>query len=177
MIINTRNKSYDSKVKYDPPRTSSIPSSSSPTSTVKDTKTLENQGVISPLPSSKHNILNQLTSIKDDVTLMDMVSIPEKQKHLKTFMEGKDSTITILFEDIKEEDSSVNKVGVNIFRHPVKNPPFFIYVNIMEKIAHCCLIDGASVPRVMLKIIMEEIGLSCTNENARSMLSYNSLQQ
>jgi hypothetical protein len=29
----------------------------------------------------------------------------------------------------------------------------------------------------MSKIIMEEIGLSCTNKNARSMLSYNSLQQ
>jgi ribonuclease HI len=47
----------------------------------------------------------------------------------------------------------------------------------MDKIAHCCLIDGGSGPSVMSKIIMEELGLSCTNENARSMLSYNSLQQ
>jgi hypothetical protein len=29
----------------------------------------------------------------------------------------------------------------------------------------------------MSNIIMEEIGFYCTNENARSMLSYNSLQQ
>jgi hypothetical protein len=29
----------------------------------------------------------------------------------------------------------------------------------------------------MSNIIMEEIGLSCTNENSRSMLSYNSQQQ
>jgi hypothetical protein len=47
----------------------------------------------------------------------------------------------------------------------------------MDKIAHCCLIDDGSGPSVMSKIIMEEIGLSCTNENAKSMLSYNSLQQ
>jgi len=47
----------------------------------------------------------------------------------------------------------------------------------MEKIAHCCLIDGGSGPSVMSKIIMEELGLSCTNENEISMLSYNSLQQ
>jgi hypothetical protein len=47
----------------------------------------------------------------------------------------------------------------------------------MDKIAHCCLIDGGSGPSVMSKIIMEELGLSCTNENSRSMLSYNSLQQ
>jgi ribonuclease HI len=32
-------------------------------------------------------------------------------------------------------------------------------------------------PSVMSKIIMEELGLSCTNENAKSMRYYNSLQQ
>jgi hypothetical protein len=47
----------------------------------------------------------------------------------------------------------------------------------MDNIAHCCLIDGGSGPSVMSKIIMKELGLSCTNENARSMISYNSLQQ
>ena len=47
----------------------------------------------------------------------------------------------------------------------------------MDKIAHCCLIDGGSGPSVMSKIIMEELGFSYTNENARSMLSYNNLQQ
>jgi hypothetical protein len=29
----------------------------------------------------------------------------------------------------------------------------------------------------MSKIIMEELGLSCTNENSKSMLSYNRQQQ
>jgi ribonuclease HI len=78
---------------------------------------------------------------------------------------------------VNEEDLSVNKVGVHNFRYLVKNTPFYIFVKIMDKIAHCCLIDGGSGPSVMSKIIMEEIILSCTNENARSMLSYNSLQK
>ena len=47
----------------------------------------------------------------------------------------------------------------------------------MDNIAHCFLIDGGSSPSVISKIIMEELGLSCNNENSRSMLSYNSLQQ
>jgi hypothetical protein len=47
----------------------------------------------------------------------------------------------------------------------------------MDNIAHCCLIDGGSGPSVMSKIIMEELGLSCINKNARSMLSYNILQK
>ena len=47
----------------------------------------------------------------------------------------------------------------------------------MDKISQCCLIDGGSGPSVMSKIFMEELGLYCTNENAKRMLSYNSLQQ
>jgi hypothetical protein len=105
-----------------------------------------------------------------------MVVVAEQQKHLKNFMEGKASIVANLSEEVDEEDSHVNKVGVHNFRHPIKKNPFYIFVNIMYKIAHCCLIDGSSGPSVMSKIIMEELGLSCTNENARSTLSYNSLQ-
>jgi hypothetical protein len=92
-------------------------------------------------------------------------------------MEEKSSVVANLSEEVNEEDSSVNKVGVHNFKYPVKNPPFCISVKIMDKISHCCLIDGGSGPSVMSNIIIEEIGLSCTNENARNILSYNSLQQ
>ena len=91
-------------------------------------------------------------------------------------MEGKYSIVSNLSEEVDEEDLFVNKVGVHNFIHPIKNPPFYIYVNIMDKISHCCLIDGGSSPSVMSKIIMEYLGLSFTNENAKSMLSYNILQ-
>jgi hypothetical protein len=181
MIINTRNKYYSLKGKYDPPRTSSSPSSSSPVSTVQVTKTPDSQGTPPPppplFPPSKYNILNQLANIKFDSTLLHMVVIPEKQKHLKHFMEGKNSTISNLSEEVDEDDSTVNKVGVNNFRHSVKNPVFFISVKIMDKISHFCLIDGVSGPSAMSKIIMEELGLSCTNENVIRIISYNSLQQ
>jgi hypothetical protein len=120
MIINTRNKSYASKGKYDPPRTSSSPSSSSPAATVQITKTLDNKRTSSPLPSSKYNILNQLVNTKADSSLLDMVSVPEQQKHLKHFMEGKTSTVANISEEVDEEDSTVNKVGVNNFRHSIK---------------------------------------------------------
>jgi hypothetical protein len=47
----------------------------------------------------------------------------------------------------------------------------------MDRMVHCFLLDGGSSPSFMSKIIMEELGLSCTNENSRSMLSYNNKQQ
>jgi ribonuclease HI len=92
-------------------------------------------------------------------------------------MEGKDFVVANISEEVDEEDSSINKVGVHNFRYPVKKTPFYISLKIMDNIVHCCLIDGGSGPSVMSKIIMEELGLSCTNKNARSMLSYNRLQQ
>jgi hypothetical protein len=53
MIINTRNKSYAPKSKCDSPRNSSSPRSSSPAATVQVPKSLDSQGTISPIPSSK----------------------------------------------------------------------------------------------------------------------------
>jgi hypothetical protein len=92
-------------------------------------------------------------------------------------MEGKDFGVANLPEEVNEEDSSINKLGVHTFRYPIKNPPFYISVKIMDKISHCCLINGGSSPSVMSNIIIEDLVLSCTNENARSMFSYNSLQK
>ena len=163
MIINTRNKSYDPKGKFDPPHNSSSPSSTSPAVIVQVPEILDSQGITSPLPSSKYNILNQLDNIKAYETLLNMVVVLEQQRHLKQFMEGKDSVVANLSKKVNEDDSSVNKVGVHNFRYPIKNPPFYIFVNIMDKITHFCLIDGGSGPSVMSNIIMEELGLSFTN--------------
>jgi hypothetical protein len=176
MVINTRNKAYTPKGKFDPPRSSSSPSSSSTATIPQVPKIPKSHGITPRPPSSKYNILNQLANIKVDATLLDMVVVPKQQMHLKQFMEGKDSVVGNIYEEVNEEDSSVNKVGVHKFIYPIKNPPFYIYVKIMDKISHCCLINGGSRPSVMSKIIMEELGLYCTNENSKSMLSYNILQ-
>jgi hypothetical protein len=121
--------------------------------------------------------LNQLANIKAYATLLNMVVIPKQQMHLKQLMEGKAFVVANLSKEVNEEDSFVNKLGVHNFRYSVKNPPFYIYVNIMDKIVHFCIIDAGSSPSVMLNIIMKYLGLSCANENARSVLSYNCLQK
>jgi hypothetical protein len=88
MVVNTRYKSYTANRKFDLSRTSSAPISSSQSVDTQIVRTSSNQGVSSPLPSSKYNILNQFANIKVDATLLDMVVIPEQHKHIKDFMEG-----------------------------------------------------------------------------------------
>jgi hypothetical protein len=75
-----------------------------------------------------------LANIKAYATLLDMVVIPKQQRNLKKFVERKASIVANLSEEVNEEDSYVNKVGVHKFRYPVKNPPFYIFVKIMDKI-------------------------------------------
>jgi hypothetical protein len=77
MVVNTRNKYYTAKSKFVPFHTSSAPSLVYQSVDTKVVRTSINQGVYSPLPSSKYNILNQLDNIKEDATLLDMVVIPE----------------------------------------------------------------------------------------------------
>ena len=71
MVINTRNKAYSPKGKFDPPQNDFIPSSSSPATTIQVPKIPKSQGITPPLPSSKYNILNHLANINVDATLLD----------------------------------------------------------------------------------------------------------
>jgi hypothetical protein len=98
MVINTRNKYYAPKGKFDPPCSSSSPSTSSTVVILQVPKVPESQGITSLLPSSKYNILNQLANIKAYATLLDMVVVPEQQMHLKEFMVEKYFVVSNLSE-------------------------------------------------------------------------------
>ena len=82
-----------------------------------------------------------MANIKANATLLDMVIVPEQQQHLRDFMEGKTSNIANLTEYHNEEESHVNMICVNKFRGSVNYPPFYIYINILDRISHCCLIN------------------------------------
>jgi hypothetical protein len=124
MMVDTRNKSYANKGKGGPPKTTFSPSSSSQQTNPQVTKGTQSQEVSTSSPSSsKYNILKQLATIKADASLLDMVTVPEQQRHLKEFMEGKTSTIASLSEESNEEELYINKVVVYNPRSYVKILP------------------------------------------------------
>jgi hypothetical protein len=136
-MVDTRNKSYANKGKGGPLKTIVAPSSSSQQTNPQVTKGAHGQEVSTSSPSSsKYNILNQLATIKVDASLLDMVIVLEKQKHLKEFIEGKTSIIATLSEEPNEEELYINKLVVYNPRSYVKNPPFYVSVKITDKIAH-----------------------------------------
>jgi hypothetical protein len=95
--------------------------------------------------------LKQLDNTKAYTSLSDMVIVLEQLKHLKNFMEGKTSTISNLTKEQDKEELYVNKLGVYNHRNPIKSPPFYVSMKIMDKITHCCLVDGDLVLILCLK--------------------------
>jgi hypothetical protein len=65
-----------------------------------------------------------LANIKAGATLLDMVVVPEQQRYLKQFMEGKAFVVANLSKEVNKEHSSVNKVGAHNFRYPINKSPF-----------------------------------------------------
>jgi hypothetical protein len=94
MVVNTINKSYANKGKVDSSKTTFSPSTS--TQNIGSQVAHPSTSHQVTTPSSKYNILNQLENIKVDATLLDMVTVPEQQQHLRNFMEGKTSNIANL---------------------------------------------------------------------------------
>ena len=41
-------------------------------------------------------------------------------------------------------------------------PPFYISLNIRDKILHNCMLDSEAFPNLMPKVVMDEIGLNIT---------------
>ena len=122
--------------------------------------------------------------IKSNATLLDMAKTPKHIKNLKIFLDKQltnenttsSSVVAAELED-ECEPTTCETIGlVNTFKQPW-NSPFFVSMKIMEKIAHCCLIDGGSRPNVMLKTIMQELGLSWTNGASRNMMDFNKQRQ
>jgi len=164
MMVDTINKSYKNTNKGGLQKTIFSPSSSyhqtdsqnvskpgSQTAKVIEQPKVNPNPYFSSFP--KYNILKQMDNVKEDASLLDVVIVLEQKKHPKTF------TISSLIENEYEEELHVNKLVVHKPRNPVKNPPFYVSMKIMDKLAHYCVIDGGSGPNAMSRIIMEELGL------------------
>lgn len=124
-----------------------------------------------------YNIIEELRKLISNATLLDLARTPQQIKNLKKFLEKQtkqkvtNSNVSII--EIEQETDHKEVIGtITTYKQP-KNPPFYISMKIVDKIAHCCLINGGSRPNVMSKTIMEELSLYCTNDNSRNMLAFN----
>ena len=61
-----------------------------------------------------------------------------------------------------EDEKPVVTLGPMIEYLKESCPPFYISLNIHDKVLHNCLLDSGASHKVMSKVVMDELGLSIT---------------
>lgn len=61
-----------------------------------------------------------------------------------------------------EDENPAITIGLHIEDRTDTSPPFYISLNVHDKISHNCLMDSGASHNVMLKVVMEELGLDIT---------------
>ena len=72
-----------------------------------------------------------------------------------------------------EDENPVITIGPHIKDRSGASPPFYISLNIHEKILHKCFMDSGSSHNVMPKVVMDELGLEIT-KNYLDLYSFDS---
>ena len=61
-----------------------------------------------------------------------------------------------------EYENPTITIGPHIENWSDISPPFYIYLNVHEKILHNCLMDSGASHNFMPKVVMDELGLDIT---------------
>jgi hypothetical protein len=85
---------------------------------------------------------------------------PFKQSIMKVLQPP---TYVVIYDVISmQDDNPTITVGPHIEDGFDASPPFYIYLNVHDKILHNCLMESGASHNVMPKVVMEELGLEIT---------------
>lgn len=107
------------------------------------------------------NIEHELSKIKIHVPLTELMkNEPFKTSIMKVLQPpayvGSSDVI-----NLQDENPTIT-VGPHIEDGSDASPPFYISLNVHDKILHNCLMDYGASHNVMLKVVMDELGLEIT---------------
>jgi hypothetical protein len=110
---------------------------------------------------SPFNLEHEINKIKIIVPLVELMkNEPLKHSSLKVLQ----SPAPVISSDIVnlQDENHVITIGLHIEDKYNSSPPFYISLNIHDKILHTCLMDSGASHNVMLKVVMDELGLDIT---------------
>jgi hypothetical protein len=115
--------------------------------------------------SEKHvpsfSLENEINKIKIPIPLVELMKTdPFRKSVLKSLQ----SPAHVTFSDTinLEDENPAITIGPHIEDRSDASPPFYISLNIHEKILHNCLMDSGASHNVMPKVVMDELGLDIT---------------
>jgi hypothetical protein len=113
-------------------------------------------------PQAYFILENELRKIKILVPLSELLKNEPFKKSIMKVLQPPTSVVTSDVISLQDENPAIT-VGPHIEDGSDASPPFYISLNIHDKILHNCLMDSGASHNVMPKVVMEELGLEITN--------------
>jgi hypothetical protein len=110
---------------------------------------------------SSFSLEHEINKIKIYVPLLELM---KTEPFRKTVLKALQSPAQVTFSDTVnlEDENPVVTIGPHIEDKIDASPPFYISLNVHDKILHNCLMDSGASHNVMPKVVMEELGLDIT---------------
>jgi ribonuclease HI len=110
---------------------------------------------------SSFSLENEINKIKIPIPLVELMKTdPFRKSVLKALQPPAHVTFSDTI-NLEDENPAIT-IGPHIEDRSDASPPFYISLNIHEKILHNCLMDSGASHNVMPKVVMDELGLDIT---------------
>jgi hypothetical protein len=112
--------------------------------------------------SSPFSLEHEISKIKIPIPLTELVKTNSYRSHILKWLQPS-SVIDPVTDVINLQDEKPTIVlGPIVEERDDSTPPFYVSLNVHEKILHNCLLDSGASHNIMPKVVMEELGLEIT---------------
>jgi hypothetical protein len=154
----TSNKKKQSKV---PPKPNPNKGMSSKTQQPTSSKHVAPEIKEDDRPPTSFSLEHELIKINIPVPLTLLMKNEPFKKSIMKFLQPTSPSVSSDVISLQDEKPTIT-VGPHIEDGSDASTPFYIYLNVHEKILHNCLMDSGASHNVMTKVVMEELGMEIT---------------
>jgi ribonuclease HI len=114
-----------------------------------------------PKPTPSFNFEHEIQKIRIPVPLSELVKNEDFKRSLSKLLQSEFPQPPSDSINLQDEKPAV-VLGPMVEDRDDSSPPFYTSLNIHDKVLHNCLMDSGASHNLMLKIVMEELGLEVT---------------
>jgi hypothetical protein len=112
-------------------------------------------------PHESFILENELRNIKILVPLSELLKNETFKQSIMKVLQSPTSIVSSNVISLQDENPAIT-MGPHIKDGSNASPPFYISLNVHDKILHNCLMESCASHNIMPKVVMEELGLEIT---------------
>lgn len=118
---------------------------------------------IREVPTSSFNFESELSKIKVPIPLLELLKISAYKEYFLKILQP--SLAASDFINLQDENPTIYPRSLVQEVDDDSPAPFYLSLNVHDKLFHNCLIDSGASHNLMYKKVMDELGLQITREN------------